>query len=121
MIDIKELIHIFGTRCTETVILCLTLAAGLFIELDFAIYIRVIASLCVFIYDSATPQIPIIGPIEHGNGQRKFRDIGVLANDLCPQVLIMRLDGPLFFGSVEHIEKRLKQIYKKTVSRNIRF
>lgn len=113
LIDIKELKHIFGTRCTETVILCLTLAAGLFIELDFAIYIGVIASLCVFIYDSATPQIPIIAPIEHGNGQRKFRDIGALANDLCPQVLIMRLDGPLFFGSVEHVEKRLKQIYKQ--------
>ena len=96
LIDIKELKHILGTRCAETVILCLTLAAGLFIELDFAIYVGVISSLCVFIYDSATPQIPIIAPIQQGNGQRKFRDIGVLAHDLCPQILIMRLDGPLF-------------------------
>jgi SulP family sulfate permease len=113
LIDIKELKHILGTRCAETVILCLTLAAGLFIELDFAIYVGVISSLCVFIYDSATPQIPIIAPIQQGNGQRKFRDIGVLAHDLCPQILIMRLDGPLFFGSVEHVEKRLKEIYSK--------
>ena len=113
LIDIKELKHILGTRCAETVILCLTLAAGLFIELDFAIYVGVISSLCVFIYESATPQIPIIAPIQQGNGQRKFRDIGVLAHDLCPQVLIMRLDGPLFFGSVEHVEKRLKEIYSK--------
>jgi SulP family sulfate permease len=115
LIDIKELKHILGTRCAETVILCLTLAAGLFIELDFAIYIGVISSLCVFIYDSATPQIPIIAPIEQGNGQRKFRDIGTLAPDLCPQVLIMRLDGPLFFGSVEHVEKRLKEIHKQNI------
>ena len=115
LIDVKELRHILGTRCPETVILCLTLAAGLLIELDFAIYVGVIASLCVFIYDSATPQIPIIAPIQQGNGQRKFRDIGTLASDLCPQVLIMRLDGPLFFGSVEHVEKRLKQIYNQNL------
>ena len=35
------------------------------------------------------------------------------APDLCAhRYLIMRLDGPLFFGSVEHVEKRLKEIYR---------
>ncbi len=112
LIDITELRHILGTRCAETVILCLTLAAGLFIELDFAIYVGVIASLCVFIYESASPELPIISPIDAPNGQRKFRAIGKPAPDLCPQLLIMRLDGPLFFGSVEAVEKRIKEIRK---------
>jgi SulP family sulfate permease len=112
LIDITELRHIFGTRCAETVILCLTLAAGLFIELDFAIYVGVIASLCVFIYESASPALPIITPQETGTGQRRFHTVGTPAPELCPQLLIMRLDGPLFFGSVEAVEKRLKEIRK---------
>jgi SulP family sulfate permease len=113
LIDVAEFRHIIETRGAETVILCLTLAAGLFIELDFAIYVGVISSLCVFIYESASPELPIISPIETENGQRKFRAIGKPAPDLCPQLLIMRLDGPLFFGSVETVEKRLKEIRKQ--------
>ena len=112
LIDIAELRHIFSTRCAETVILCLTLAAGLFIELDFAIYVGVIASLCVFIYESASPAVPIIKPLETGTGQRRFHTVATPAPELCPQLLIMRLDGPLFFGSVEAVEKRFKEIRK---------
>jgi SulP family sulfate permease len=112
LIDVTELRHILGTRCAETVILCLTLAAGLFIELDFAIYVGVIASLCVFIYESASPELPIITPMMSANGQRKFHAVGTPVPELCPQLLIMRLDGPLFFGSVEAVEKRLKIIRK---------
>ena len=112
LIDVAELRHILGTRCAETVILCLTLAAGLFIELDFAIYVGVIASLCVFIYESASPELPIISPIQSANGRRKFLPISSPTSDMCPQLLIMRLDGPLFFGSVETVEKRLKTIRK---------
>jgi SulP family sulfate permease len=112
LIDVAELRHIFGTRCAETVILCLTLAAGLFIELDFAIYVGVIASLCVFIYESASPDLPVITPTVSANGQRKFHAVGTPFPDLCPQLLIMRLDGPLFFGSVEAVEKRIKAIRK---------
>jgi SulP family sulfate permease len=113
LIDVAELRHILGTRCAETVILLLTLAAGLFIELDFAIYVGVIASLCVFIYESASPEIPVIVPVETSSGRRKFRDIGTDKAELCPQSLIVRLDGPLFFGSVEHVEKRIKQLRKQ--------
>ena len=94
--------HILGTRCAETVILCLTLAAGLFIELDFAIYVGVISSLCVFIYDSATPQIPIIAPIQQGNGQRKFRDIGVCVStdllDLAREARVVPSAGSAAIG-----------------------
>lgn len=118
LIDVAELRHILGTRCAETIILALTLAAGLFIELDFAIYVGVIASLCVFIYESASPEIPVIVPVQSQNGRRRFRDIGTRKADLCPQVLIIRLDGPLFFGSVEHVQKRIKQLRKQHKTQN---
>lgn len=112
LIDVAEIRHIFETRGAETVILCLTLAAGLFIELDFAIYVGVIASLCVFIYESASPELAIMSAVQSESGRRKFRAIGKSKSDLCPQLLTLRLDGPLFFGSVETVEKRLKDIRK---------
>jgi len=110
LIDVKEITHIVTSKSPETVILVLTLSAGLLIELDFAIYVGVIASLCVFIYDSAHPELPITAPVTMPSGDRKFRD--VIAHDIeqCPQLVTFRLDGPLYFGSVEHVEHKIKKM-----------
>jgi SulP family sulfate permease len=116
LIDVNEISHIVKSKSPETVILLLTLAAGLFIELDFAIYVGVIASLCVFIYESAHPELPITAPVTSPSGDRKFRD--AIAHDLdqCPQLVTFRLDGPLYFGSVEHIERKIKEMRRSKPS-----
>ena len=113
LIDVNEIRHIATSKSPETVILLLTLSAGLFIELDFAIYVGVIASLCVFIYDSARPELPITAPVSMPSGERKFRD--VVAHDIeqCPQLVTFRLDGPLYFGSVEHVEHKIKKMRRE--------
>lgn len=113
LIDIKELRHIITSKSPETIILLLTLSAGLFIELDFAIYVGVIASLCVFVYESAHPDISVMAPLVLKTGERKFRDSAENKLDQCPQLLTISLDGPLFFGSVEHIEREIKKIRQK--------
>ena len=113
LIDVKEISHIITSKSAETVILLLTLSAGLFVELDFAIYVGVIASLCVFIYDSAHPVLPITVPVVSASGARKFRDADVHKLDQCPQLVTFRLDGPLYFGSVEHVERKIKDMRQK--------
>jgi SulP family sulfate permease len=110
LIDFKEISHIASSKSPETVILFLTLGAGLLIELDFAIYVGVIASLCVFIYESAYPEVPVTAPITSPSGERKFRDAETHDLEQCPQLVTFRLDGPLFFGSVEYIERKIKKI-----------
>jgi len=110
LIDVKEITHIVVSKSPETVILLLTLGAGLLIELDFAIYVGVIASLCVFIYESAYPELPITAPVVSPSGARKFRDVEAHDMDQCPQLVTFRLDGPLYFGSVEHIERKIKKM-----------
>ncbi len=114
LIDINELKHIVTSSRPETVILVLTLGAGLFIELDFAIYIGVIASFCVFIYESAHPELPVTAPMVSASGERKFRDAKLHGISQCPQLVTFRLDGPLYFGSVEHVERKLKQMRKES-------
>jgi len=109
LIDVSEIKHIVLSRGPEAVVLGLTLAAGLLIELDFAIYIGVISSLCVFIYDSARPDLESLVSEQTSVGERKFRSTKNSALPQCPQMVILRLEGPLYFGSVEHIERKLKQ------------
>lgn len=113
LVDVNEIKHIVLSRSPETVILLLTLSAGLLIELDFAIYVGVIASLCVFIYESAYPELPITAPIVSPSGQRKFRDVEAHNTDQCPQLVTFRLDGPLYFGSVEHVERKIKKMRRE--------
>lgn len=113
LIDVNEIKHIVMSKSPETVILLLTLGAGLFIELDFAIYVGVIASLCVFIYESAHPELPITAPVVSPSGERKFRDVEMHGLDQCPQLVTFRLDGPLYFGSVEHIEGKIKKMRRE--------
>ncbi|WP_424970523.1 SulP family inorganic anion transporter [Dinoroseobacter sp. S76] len=104
LIDRAELRHILTTSRPETLILVATLGSGLLIELDFAIYIGVIASFSVFIYDSAHPSLRVSAPVETASGRRKFRNADLHHIPECPQVVTVRLDGPLYFGSVEHVE-----------------
>lgn len=110
LIEFSELRHIIKSSGPETVILVMTLAAGLFIELDFAIYVGVIASLCVFIYESSHPELPVTAPVLQTDGTRKFRNVEHKGVTECPQLLIFRLDGPLYFGSVENVAKTYKKI-----------
>jgi len=114
LIDIKEITHIATSKSPETVILLLTLVAGLFVELDFAIYVGVITSLCVFIFESAHPVLPITVPVVSPLGARKFRDAERHNLEQCPQLVTFRLDGPLYFGSVEHVERKIKEMRRKS-------
>jgi len=122
LIDRIEIKHIVTTSRPETLILLLTLGAGLFLELDFAIYVGVIASLTVFIYDSAHPSLVVSAPVVAASGRRKFRNADLHGVPECPQVIVIRLDGPIYFGSVEHIEAEWKALrLKHKDQRNVIF
>lgn len=110
LIDFAELRHVIATSRPESVILLLTLAAGLLIELDFAIYVGVIASFAVFIFDSAHPAIRVSAPVETPSGRRKFRNADLHQIPECPQIITIRLDGPLYFGSVDHVVQELDRL-----------
>lgn len=118
LIDFNELKHVITTSRPETVILVLTLGAGLFIELDFAIYVGVIASFAVFIYESSHPSIRVSAPVVTASGRRKFRNADMHSIPECPQIVTMRLDGPLYFGSVDHVEFEMEKMRAKRPDQN---
>lgn len=113
LIDRTEIRHIVRTSRPETLILMLTLGSGLLLELDFAIYVGVIASFSVFIYESSHPSLRVSAPVIATNGRRKFRNADLHGVPECPQLVSVRLDGPLYFGSVEHVEAEWKALRAK--------
>ena len=116
LIDRKEIAHIVRTSRPETLILILTLGSGLLLELDFAIYVGVIASFSVFIYESSHPSLRVSAPVIAASGRRKFRNADLHGVPECPQLVSVRLDGPLYFGSVEHVDAEWKSLRAKRPS-----
>lgn len=119
LIDRKEIRHVWESSRSETAVLAVTFLTGLLIELDFAIYIGVISSLLLFLHKTSHPALGVGAP-KLVNGSRKF--VGAHENNLpeCPQITVLRLDGTLYFGSVEHIERELRKVERNDPQQRIK-
>lgn len=108
LVNLREIRHIVGSSRSETLILAATFITGVVSELDFAILVGVLTSLGVFLNKSAHPLVAVGVPVDQ-DGRRVF--INAHQNDLpqCPQISMTRLEGPLFFGSVEHVEREFRR------------
>ncbi|MFD0979447.1 STAS domain-containing protein [Tropicimonas aquimaris] len=81
-------------------------------DLEFAIYIGTFASLAVFLNKSANPDLAIGAP-DPGAEHRKIRNAQLFELEECPAIVIARLDGPLFFGSVDSLNGKLRALARR--------
>jgi SulP family sulfate permease len=112
LIDTREFMHLIATSRRESIILIVTCFVGLFVSLEVAIYVGTFLSIAVFLNKSANPAL-VVGAPDQSNARRKLRSVEQYDLDECPSTLIVRLDGPLFFGSVDTINTRLRQFRNK--------
>ncbi len=112
LIDVKELLHIFRTSRAETSIAVITFLSTLFIDLEFAIYVGVMLSFLIFLNKSAHPFIGIGAP-DPNTKHRVFRSAETHGLNECPQLAFVRMDGPFYFGSVEHVRRKFREIERK--------
>lgn len=109
LISFKEISAIVRTSRAEMAIISATFLAGIIVKLEFAIYVGVILSLLIFLSKSARPTLAISAPDQDG----VFRNAQVFGLPECPQLVFARLDGALYFGSVEAIERALRRIERE--------
>ena len=109
LIHFEEIIPILKADLNETSIFFATFFAGVLVELEFAIYVGVILSLLIFLNKSARPTLAITAPDANGT----FYNAQIFGLPECPQMVFARLDGPLYFGSVEAVEKGFRQIERR--------
>ena len=84
-----------------------TLIAALFLGLQTAIYAGVILSLMLFLNRAAHPGIRDVKPDLRGGSFHFDADTGLPD---CPQFKMLRINGSIFFGAVEHVEHALHQV-----------
>ena len=109
LIDFGRLRQIVSVSREETFILIVTFLSTLLLDLDFAIYAGVLLSLLLFLKRSARPYIVPVAPMHDRPGQ-PLRNATKRGLPECPQLKILRVDGPLFFGSADHVQGYLNRL-----------
>lgn len=104
LVDVREIKKVIRSSGSETTVLIATFIATLFFALEFAIYIGVFLSLFFYLRRTSKPHIAIMAPNQK-DARHHFANIerveGVLE---CPQLKVVRIDGSLFYGAIDHIE-----------------
>ena len=107
LIDIPHIRSIIRTSWEETAVLLATFFATLFLELEFAIYAGVLLSLILYLNRTAHPRIANLAP--NSDTPR----LPLMESEAeCLNLKIIRIDGPLFFGAVNHVGEYLHNIDK---------
>ncbi len=105
LIDWQHIRIILKANPVDAAVLVTTFVATLFVELTFAVYVGVILSLVLHLNRISYPTILSRIP-DTADEQRRF--INAPPERECPQLKIIRIDGSLFFGSVNYIEGALR-------------
>ncbi|GGO86961.1 sulfate transporter [Marinobacterium nitratireducens] len=109
LIDFHHIRGILRTNRNEALVLGVTFFATLFVELEFAIYIGVILSLVMYLRRTSRPTVMEVAPIQN-HPERRIRNVGRYDLAQCPQLKIVRIDGSLFFGAIDHVQQRIRRL-----------
>lgn len=109
LIDFREIGHLVTSSSTETIIAGVTFVTVLLVDLETAIYVGVLLSLGFFLRSAARPFLGQGAPDPATPG-RVFKHAAPNGLEECPQLMVCRLDGPLFFGSVEFLRREFRRL-----------
>lgn len=105
LIDFQRIIDIARTSKRETAVLITTFLATLLVELEFAIYLGVMLSLIFYLMRTSHPLVHSVAPDPQSPSRQLIADPNLPS---CPQLKIVRIDGSLFFGAVDHVQNTLQ-------------
>ncbi|MDP2158547.1 MAG: SulP family inorganic anion transporter [Nitrospirota bacterium] len=112
LVDTHHIASIVRTSKPEAGILIATFLATLFVELEFAIYVGVLLSLLLYLNRTSHPSFVTLAP-DPESTKKTFINVRKKSLPECPQLKIIRIDGSLFFGAVNHVAEQLDQITRK--------
>jgi sulfate permease, SulP family len=110
LIDVKHIKEILKVSGRETTVLLITFLSTLFLRLEFAIYIGVIFSLIFYLQRTSTPRVVPLGILEKDGEKQIVSSLRKKRTKKVPGVVMVRIDGSIFFGSVIHIKNKLDKM-----------
>ncbi len=112
LIDFHHIHRIFRTSRQEAGVFAVTFLATLLVELEFAIYVGVMLSLLLYLNRTSHPGFVTLVP-EHQDDHQRFVNIERRHLPECPQLKVLRVDGSLFFGAVNHFAEELHAVTRE--------
>ncbi|MHC1744175.1 MAG: SulP family inorganic anion transporter [Syntrophobacteraceae bacterium] len=109
LIEWRRIRAIYTTSWPETGVLAATFLSTLLVELEFAIFSGVILSLLLYLKRTSHPHFIAMAPNPEA-ATSCFIDTRPKPTAECPQLKMLRLDGSIFYGAVNHISEELHQI-----------
>ena len=107
LFDLPHIKKIYKTSFTEAVIMTVTFVGTLVLALEFAILLGIMLSLIIYLNRTSHPNILARVPDPRAD-RRSFVTDPALPE--CPQLKIIRIDGSLYFGAVNHVREALQRI-----------
>ena len=114
LVDAHHIRAIARTSRAEFTVLLATLLATLFMQLEFAIYVGVLLSLMMFLERTARPTIRNAMPAPDAGA---YHFVDQSDAPACPQLQMLFIDGPLYFGAVDHVQQRLRAVDARSPGR----
>ncbi len=110
LIDFHHIGEIIKRHKRERIILALTFI-GTLIDLEKGIFLGILVSLMFYLHRTSQPAIRELAPLkfELDDLRRKFVRTGADAPP-CPQMAMLRVEGSVFFGAVEHVQQQLRNV-----------
>ncbi len=107
LIDTHHIMEMPKISKQEAVVLWVTLL-GTLLDLEKGIFLGIILSLVFYLYRTSRPAIHAVIP-DAGDSKRKFVETTDAGKE-CPQLKVLRINGSIFFGAVEHVQKTLSDV-----------
>jgi SulP family sulfate permease len=110
LVDVHEIGAILRHHRSERVVLLLTFV-GTLVDLEKGLFLGILTSLVIYLHRTSQPALQerIPDPTRLGDPRRKFVEVGP-ESAVCPQLAIVRLQGSLYFGAAEHVQRGLQDI-----------
>ena len=120
LIDVARIREIMRIGRSEAMVLAVTFLATLLVQLEFAILVGVLCSLFAYLNRTTHPAIHAVAP-DPGSPQRRFIPVAISGSAArlaeCPQLALLRVDGSLFFGAVDHVQDELEAMRRGASAR----
>lgn len=116
LIDIHHIKQVMKSSRRETIVLVITLVGTLFFELEFALMAGIFASLFFYLERTSKPNIAEMGKNKAGQYINMIRE-----DDLeeIPNTKVIRIDGSLYFASIEKIADYFGHLYEENEVDNV--
>ena len=109
LIDFKNIIKLFQTSGRESTVMTITFLSTLFLQLEYAIYLGVLFSLIFYLRQTSMPRFVQLSPDPQGP-RHSFLNVYKFKLETCPQLMVFRIEGSLFFGAIEHVADKMEEL-----------